>query len=205
MRTGQIINRLRDEYLTLMSAVGTEASRILSEKTFIAGGAIASLVLDEEPKDFDVWFHDIEAWNAVITAMPMAPDRTSKYSFTYTVNGRVFQLVRSRLGSPEKVTKTFDFRHTQAYFDPLGLRLVADEEFIKAKQLVFVRGNLCHPVNTVQRVLKLARRGYSINNQTIADLMNEVGEIYQMRREDSGEEADVFHPGWGGGGEEDSR
>lgn len=180
---------------------------------FVAGGAIASLVLDEQPKDYDVWFGSLEDWNAATKGLNMACTRISKYSATYTLpSGNVVQLVRSRVGTPEKVVGTFDFQHTMSHYLPLTGELKVDEEFIKSKALTFVRGNLCHPVNTVQRLLKFSRRGYSINNKCIADIMNDVGIIYsdkfnQHVDADDGTEwtGNVFHPGWGGGGEEDSR
>ena len=181
---------------------------------FVAGGAIASLVLDEQPKDYDVWFGSLEDWNAAVNGLlgTLPATRMSKYSFTYTLpSGKIVQLVRSRVGTIHEVVSTFDFKHTQGYYSPGMDVMEYDEEFIKSKALTFNKGNLCHPVNTVQRLLKFSRRGYSINNQTIADIMNEVGEIYYQKRLDHDDESPdtdfgtCFHPGWGGGGEEDSR
>jgi len=209
---------LRVEIIGKLQAVFDELYSIGFPRTcapFIAGGAIASLVLDEEPKDYDIWFPSLDAWEHAVNSLSLNhswPTRQSKYSWTYTLpSGKIVQLVKSRTGGPRKVVGTFDFQHTMSYFD--GLQLVCDEEFIKSKALTFVKGNLCHPVNTVQRLLKFSRRGYSINNQTIADIMNEVGQIYCKVRDeriadddyDRVDDTIVFHPGYGGGGEDDSR
>ena len=177
--------KLEQVFLEIQNAVMPAGQTLFRVKAYLAGGCIASLVLDEEPADYDVWFEDIESWEQITGLMKIPPFRKSKYSWSYTLDsGKKIQLVKSRVGSPEKVTGTFDFKHTQAFYS--RDKLVYDEEFIKSKQLWFVKGNLCHPVNTFQRVLKFSRRGYSVNDRTICDLMNEAGQQYTDAAFDTG-------------------
>lgn len=180
------------------------------DKSYIAGGAIVSLVLDEEPKDYDFWFTDYSAFLDSILAMKLEPTRRSKYSTSYVLpSGKEIQLVKSRIGQPADVAGSFDFKHTHCYYMPSRNELVYDEEFIKKKQLVFVPGNLCHPVNTFQRALKFVRRGYTMPNQSIADLMNASGEEYQKRAATKSFATErvgpVYTGDWGGSGDEGSR
>lgn len=145
---------------------------------FIAGGAIASLVLGETPNDYDIWFEEPAGFLAAFDAVSknQFDDRiseiiNSKYATTLKLkSGTKIQLVQSRFGVPEVLTKQFDFLHTQGYMKRDGT-LVCDEEFIKSKKLVFVPGNFSHPVNTMQRVNKFARRGYDIPFETTVELM----------------------------------
>lgn len=146
---------------------------------FIAGGSIVSLVLGEEPHDFDVWFRSISHYEQAITDMRFyVPQRTSRFSTTYKLgSGKIVQLIKNRLGEPEKTISGFDFRHTQAFYDPSTGRLEYDEALIVSKNLEFCLGNLEHPVNTFQRVLKFVRRGYYVKNNTIIDLMLECRKV----------------------------
>ncbi len=150
--------------------------------SYIAGGAIASLVLGEEPKDYDIWFENPEDYYTALNTLgdnimlfldnEMGVPSTSKYATSFKIRGIDIQLVRSRMGVPEVVVPTFDFKHTQSWMKRDGTMSV-DEEFIKRKQLVFVPGNFSHPVNTMQRVNKFARRGYDIPFETTKLLMME--------------------------------
>ena len=155
--------------------------------SYIAGGAIASLVLGEEPKDYDIWFENPEDYfNAVnslsnnfrklLELQGHTPSTTSKYATSIKIGGIDVQLVQSRMGAPEVVVPTFDFKHTQSWMKRDGTMSV-DEEFIKRKQLVFVPGNFSHPVNTMQRVNKFARRGYDIPFETTKALMMEITKL----------------------------
>lgn len=142
---------------------------------YLAGGCIASLVLGELPKDYDVWFENPEDFEAAISGLAknqfeVSDHSSSKYAETFKYAGITVQLVQSRMGKPEVVVPQFDFKHTQSYMKRDGT-LVYDEAFILEKKLVFVPGNFSHPVNTMQRVNKFARRGYDIPYETTRDLM----------------------------------
>lgn len=144
---------------------------------YIAGGCIASIILGEEVKDYDIWFETPEDVKLAIgTVMDHSENYkyctdVSKYAHTIKLSsGKVIQLVESRLGPAEVIVPGFDFKHTQSYMKRDGT-LVADIEFIKKKRLVFSEGNFKHPVNTMQRVYKFARRGYDIPFETTKALM----------------------------------
>lgn len=167
-----------DKLMTIFSQVENLTGPLT--EAYIAGGAIASLVLGEEPKDYDVWFEGPWAYEAAVNNLKLAVGYgeiksanlvESKYATSFELSdGTKIQLVQSRMGVPEQVVPGFDFKHTQSYMTRTG-KLVADVDFIKSKVLVFVPGNFSHPVNTMQRVNKFARRGYDIPFETIRDLM----------------------------------
>lgn len=151
-------------------------------KCYFAGGCIASAVLDEKIKDYDLWFEEPAYFEEVVEALafelkyPILATR-SKYAITLNLpTGTTVQFVESRMGVPEQVVGSFDFKHTQSYYVP-GKELVYDPEFILSKKLVFNKTNFSHPVNTMQRVLKFARRGYDIPFETIQDLMIATNEL----------------------------
>lgn len=150
---------------------------------YVAGGCIASMVLDEEVKDYDLWFENPEDFQQVlkdvldVSASDMLDGydnlkvKRTKYALTISLSsGKIVQFVESRMGVPEVLVPGFDFKHTQAYYKQDGT-LVYDEALIKSKVLVFAQGNFKHPVNTVQRMLKFARRGYDIPFETVQAIM----------------------------------
>lgn len=177
MHEREIIDHLSAIMRSLRAMIAPTCVGTAIDRCYIAGGAIASLVQGEVPADYDIWFHTIDDWQEVVSHIAQMPKKKTRYSWTYELpNGAIIQLVKSRLGTPEAVTGTFDFKHTQSYF--FNNELKCDREFILSKTLTFVRGNLCHPVNTIQRVLKFNLRGYAVNGQCLADIMNEAGAEY---------------------------
>ena len=139
-------------------------------KGYVAGGAIASLVLDQQPKDYDIWFETIEDWQEAASRLYDKPHTITKYASTYKLpSGKVIQLVCNRLGKPAELVKTFDFLHCQSYYLQNGT-LHYDEDFIKRKVLVF-SGDLDHPMNTMERCLKFSKRGYFVPSETLHNLL----------------------------------
>lgn len=138
---------------------------------YIAGGSIASLILNEEVKDYDVWFENIRDFSEV-DSNPNVANVATRSNFATTVflpSGKKIQFIQSRLGKPQRVVPTFDFKHTHSYYTIDGV-LSCDINFIKNKELIFA-GRLDHPLNTLERVLKFQRRGYYVPSATLMDIM----------------------------------
>lgn len=188
MNRSEIITHLSKVYDDLFDVVGR------FKDSYIAGGAIASLALDEPVKDYDIWFHDIESFNAAVVQVQAAYFKQlvhsdevkvrltliaeTRFALTFTLNGLVYQLVKSRVGPASDVVKTFDFEHAQAYFYQESPHtsafenpeLCADTGFMKTKVINFT-GDLAHPTHTLSRLQKFAKRGYTVPDSTLADLI----------------------------------
>lgn len=138
-------------------------------KCYFAGGCIASLVLDQDVKDYDVWFETLEDWMDVDVKISLADNR-SKYATTVTLpSGKIIQFVCNRIGTAKEIVPTFDFRHTHSYYLQDGT-MSYDPSFILAKRLEFA-GRLDHPINTMERVLKFNKRGYYVPFETLQGLL----------------------------------
>lgn len=173
-----MIEKLRDIYQQIRN---NSACKQSFDQSFIAGGAIASLALGEEPKDYDVWFRSYDDAKIASDNMMLAPIKESRFAWSYRLPlGTEIQIVHSRTGTPKEVTGTFDFKHTQGFYVPGSDWWIEDleynEELIKSKKLIYNKGNLCHPVNTMQRFQKFIRRGYFMDQESIIDLMLDVKE-----------------------------
>ncbi len=155
-----------------------ELALLLGENTkgYIAGGAIASLVLDQKPKDYDIWFETLEDWLETVSLLGQKKHEVTKYAATCLLpSGKKIQLVCNRLGKPEELVKTFDYLHCQSYYLQDGT-LKYDEDFIKKKELNFA-GDLCHPVNSLERMIKFVRRGYFVPADTLHRVLIEVAKL----------------------------
>lgn len=144
-------------------------------KCYIAGGCIASIVLDEIPNDYDVWFEMPEDFQAVdrnlIEDKGYFGVQRSKYATTvHMPSGKKIQFVQNRMGHPKGLVPQFDFKHTHSYYIPETRDLVCDVDFIQSRTLDFV-GKLDHPMNTMERVLKFSKRGYYVPFETLQNLM----------------------------------
>jgi hypothetical protein len=155
----------------------------LMDRSFVAGGCITSMVLGEKINDIDVWFRDLESWEIVSSYFEAI--KTSRFAktseicilnpFTKHYEKLEVQFIKNRIGNPLDTVAGFDFLHTHNFYTPDG-ELCCDEEFIKKKKLVFMKGNLEHPVNTFQRTLKFARRGYFMDSDSMIDMLTDLRE-----------------------------
>lgn len=162
------------------------------EGSYIAGGAIASVILGEKPKDYDVWFETEVAWSAAVSRAKLAVQAgmielvyNSEHAFTFKViePGRTYdvQLVKSRVGEAYEVVEMFDFRHTQAFYYPDEdgrgdcLEFVGKNtpEFIQQKVIAF-DGTLDWPIHTLSRLQKFALRGYKVPDQALGFLIQAI-------------------------------
>lgn len=148
---------------------------------FFAGGVFASLVRDEEVADYDLWFRTKEEFENCSKQAEIygVVERKSRFSHTIKLfDGKIVQLIGTRIGAPSDTISGFDFKHCQAYFCPNSGEMVCDEEFLKSKRLEYNKGSLKqHPVNTVERVLKFTRRGYFMHTSEVVQMMLDIREV----------------------------
>ncbi len=166
--------------------------------SFIAGGSIASIVLDEKVNDYDIWFETEYAWkHATRLAKEAACLKDSKVKIivetkmavTIRIEGvePVYQLIRARIGNYEEVVEQFDFKHAHAAYLPASKQYPTPSveflsgnspDFIREKILVFA-GQLDYPTHTLSRVPKFAKRGFMVPDSMIADLVRAIWESPQ--------------------------
>jgi hypothetical protein len=114
---------------------------------FVTGGCIGSLLRNEVPNDYDVYFLTEGAVNLISNLYKHDESYKNevevydeKYREYNGVDGRLItenaitlknkiQLITKHYGSPDAVRKTFDFVHCMPYFDP-----VTDKLYISRQQ-----------------------------------------------------------------------
>lgn len=150
---------------------------LLRRSSFLAGGAIASLMRKEQPKDFDYWFLDEESANKARYLFDISAARWPQVevlaktgnAVTFkmkTADNTVFQFITRVCGkgSPRDVVRTFDFQHTTAYakFNH-GIVFPEDFEYLVDNKLLRVHPYYEGPLNPA-RLAKFEARGWRLED-----------------------------------------
>lgn len=111
---------------------------------FLAGGAITSLLQNEEPKDWDLYFKLPEPMADLAVNLNSYNDKIAdideKYREVYGLDGKMItnkaitmkdgcSFITMQYGTPEQVKSTFDYVHTMCHYD-----LSEDKLYISPKQ-----------------------------------------------------------------------
>lgn len=149
----EIISKL----ISVMSQPWTQ-SHPYFRKVYLSGGAIASLIQGEEPKDWDFYFEDfatMEEFARYITTYHMSSvkDVDPKYTDCIGKDGKMVtsKAITMKDGSsfitmiamePEDMKKTFDYKHCTAHFSMRDNKLyISPEVYHAAKNKKLIVNN----------------------------------------------------------------
>lgn len=155
------------------------------EYFYISGGAIASILLNEAPKDFDVYCRDQKAGDAVRELLTSAyssqiKDVDEKYrevdcwkipgkmvtEKSITMNNNMSFIVMN-YGEPDKIKASFDFLHCTPHYDIADDKLYisrAQYDSIKSKTLVVNNPDKI----VIHRLEKFTTRGWNTSPEVKA-------------------------------------
>lgn len=144
---------------------------------FVTGGCIGSLLRDEEPKDYDIYFFakfKADAVKELYTNDKSYMDQVAVAEETYrdvqvgqmviTENATTLknglQLITKHYGEPDEIRKTFDFVHCLPYYDTRDDMLYISREqydLNRKKKLKINNNNFAEQ----WRIDKYLRKGFS--------------------------------------------
>ena len=102
MNKKMIVNHLDRFYQDWVDSIDDkEIKDIVLEKTFVTGGAIVSLLLDEDVNDYDVYFKDIESCERVIEYYLSKIGVEKNQDYFFGVDGNRFDEDGNEIESPE--------------------------------------------------------------------------------------------------------
>lgn len=170
-----------------MNAIVNQVLRLLepedaakaASKLYVAGGAIVSLTLGEEPHDWDLWCEDqatADIFRSCLgTSVPLTTGAdllsNTENGLTWKLKtGEVVQVVTRFIGPPSRVFESFDYLHAQAYYRPDTGEMSYNRELILSKQLRFNKGKEEYALNTLKRLCKFTSRGWAPDNESIIAL-----------------------------------
>jgi ornithine carbamoyltransferase len=145
---------------------------------FVTGGCIGSLLRNETPKDYDIYFFAKFKADAVINLytndksymdqVAVAEDEYRNIKIgemvitenaTTLKNG--LQLITKNYGEPQDIRKTFDFIHCLPYYDPRDDKLYISREQYDLNMNKKIKANIHPELIAVWRVAKYQERGFT--------------------------------------------
>jgi hypothetical protein len=187
MKQVMFTNKQSAEILTVKAHIEEHIQRMLQQpwasdyilpwdKVFLSGGAIASLIQGEQPKDWDFYFEDgvyMTAMKNHLTnsAREHIADVDQKYLEVLGDNGKMItafavtmkdtsSFITMISGSPEQIKASFDYVHCTPHYSLLDKKLyISPVQYAAAKNKVLTVNNagMIKPY----RESKFRERGYT--------------------------------------------
>lgn len=189
MKAKQIEKLLKGVYKHFIDSIDDEGIKtIISNKTFITGGCIPSMLLDEFVNDFDFYFFskdDAEEVRKYFTAQEKnKSNKEQKYKVSLITDNAInltdkVQLITKFTGSPKQVTNNFDWQHIKSYYIyNKGLTLTEDVyKLIVEKELIYTGSN--YPLSSLLRLRKYLKKGWYVSTKTMVHIILEVVSAFQ--------------------------
>jgi len=186
MTFSEISNILDDVVTQWLDSIDNEELRnTFAENVLVAGGSIGSLIRNETPNDYDLFFRNQETVNLISNYYQQYDNSGNFRIITITVNAVTFengiQLVLKYSGDLKQLWNNFDFRHTKIGFDYRTKQIQYDNQAvldsINNKQLFYEDFNKVNNLDlTLERVIKLINRGWGINRPSYLTLLKTYSE-----------------------------
>jgi hypothetical protein len=187
MTFSEISNILDDVVTQWLDSIDNEELRnTFAENVLVAGGSIGSLIRNETPNDYDLFFRNQETVNLISNYYQQYDNSGNFRIITTTENAVTFengiQLVLKYSGDLKQLWNNFDFRHTKIGFDYRTKQIQYDNQAvldsINNKQLFYEAFNrdLKNLDLTLKRAIKLINRGWGINRPSYLILLKQYSE-----------------------------
>lgn len=146
-----------------------------SQSYYVTGGCIASLLQDEEPNDYDVYFRGDGILNLIKDTIVKSKENDvavieEKYRDVTTASGLLItenaitlknkiQLILKHTGEPKDIRNTFDFVHCMPYWDSEDRKLhISRQQYDLIVKKLLVKQN--ESSFTTHREQKFLQRNY---------------------------------------------
>lgn len=194
MKAVQIEKLLAGVMSNFLASIDKEdIQTIIKEKSFITGGCIPSMLMDEYVNDYDIYFYNKEDAEKVKqyfesrkSCSTTSGNTETKFSVKLITENAInlsdkIQLVVKFTGTPEQVTSKFDWQHIKSYFyfDKLkGYQLVFVDDvyrLIVEKELIYTGSD--YPLSSLLRLKKYLKKGWNVSNSTIVHIVLDVAAV----------------------------
>jgi len=196
------IGLLARAWMETKAKLPVEVQPLFEAKAFIAGGAVTSTLMGDEPKDVDFFFCDSKSAEAVIgsvlpgglpkeqnfdPARSMQGVDTKKVSFVTPwalsmVHGA--QFISKWTGEPVAVMTGFDFAHTKGFYSPTSQGVKVEQEALEAiaiRRLKYTGSE--QPVSSLFRLRKFMQRGWKVRISDLLLIAKQISEYDLSDRE----------------------
>ena len=162
----QAISKLDKAFKAFTNLFSEQLQEKIKKNAFIAGGAISSIFMNEEPNDYDVFFRNSDIIPEIEKELKNTKELSALVVFVsdnaITLSNK-YQIIKKIFGEPETLVKEFDFAHNSCYYNPVNSYLGMHEdafESMASKNLIYQSSKF--PFATLVRLKKFLRRGWNI-------------------------------------------
>lgn len=157
---------------------------IIKEKSYITGGCIPSMLLDEYINDFDIYFKDQESANKVLEYYNnVDTSEQEKFKVKLITENAInlsdkIQLIIKFTGHPTIVIEKFDWQHIKSYFIYPDIITFTNDVYklIVEKELIYTGSD--YPLSSMMRLKKYIKKGWNVSNTTILHIALEIAEAF---------------------------
>ena len=188
-----VMNNFVDNHVT-----EPEIKRILLHSSYITGGCIPSMLMDEFVNDYDIYFYTKEDAEKVKKYFETAhtKNKDDKFHVKLITDNAInlsdkIQLITKFWGDPSFVTDEFDWQHIKSWYSckEEKLYLTSDVyQLVVEKELIYTGSD--YPLSSLMRLKKYIKKGWNVSNTTILHIaLDIVASFNKMEAERQFEQA----------------
>lgn len=186
MKADKIEKLLQGVMNNLLKSITSEKIKtILTERSFITGGCIPSMLLDEFVNDFDIYLivqedaDTIKKYYESLEVNELDLKGTKVYLPKLITDNSVnltdkVQIILKFCGQPADIVAKFDWKHIKSWWCcNNGLHLCDDVyKLIVEKDLVYTGSEF--PLSSVLRLRKFIKKGWHVSTKTMTNIVLDV-------------------------------
>lgn len=197
MVKNKVINQIKTHFDVVVEMLPSHLREEFKAKAYVAGGCIYSIVNDKDVNDYDFFVQDKEFANTLMEyfrghCTKEVGEITKRGTYKghkllitkYAISlGDKYQIITRYTGTPEEVCNEFDFKHNMFACKDGKLLEYADWEYIKTNRIAFNEARARDISGTIQRLPKMAKKGFYISKAEVAKMLKRLSEIGFTERE----------------------
>jgi len=160
----EIKEKLNEKLNLLSTILPIKLFITIKDNGYFAGGCIRSLVKNEEPKDYDVFFCDEGIVNEIKENEFLQKYFTTQNSININIGGSKFQLITMDYGDASCVIDKFDFTFNMNFYRFADNYLVIKDKQAVLDKTIRVNYNCRNSFDTCVRIEKFIRYGYTLES-----------------------------------------
>lgn len=198
MKANQINKLLQGVYNDFLEHISDECIKdIFRNKSFVTGGCIPSMAIDEFVNDYDIYLFDKQSVDAVINyfqnihqqeKQPVEIAVKPKYRIGLITENAInltdkIQIITKYYGTPINVVDSFDFQHIKSYwyYGSNELHFCSDfYKLIHEKELVYTGSE--YPLSSFFRVKKYIKKGWNVSNATMLHIALDIVSAFNKNK-----------------------
>jgi len=201
MKTKQIKKLLKGLIDNLLETITDEKIReIIKTKSFVTGGCIPSMIIGEWVNDYDFYFIDPDSAQEVKDYYSSShPEFVSdRFKINLITENSVnlsdkIQLVTKFTGEPEKIVKSFDWKHIKSYYIYPDKIIFSDDVYrlICEKELIYTGSKF--PLSTLLRVRKYIKKGWTISTASMTHVVMDIVKTFLDKDKPIARKREAWH------------